>query len=330
MERGFNEQYADYGAIEYVKLQPNSYIVNLHAVVDEKYDSCVEKILKKYGRIYYKKKVPLNYNGYVNLKKLSYGSFWEREKWIGSIENGFVGAQDHALHSKGNGKNLRAYVYVCKNPDDLLKIKAEVRELFKIGNYCIHINDRHEEAIALAQLFFNDNSIQIFNARPFCFEDADYDSNIEEFKSRIKKNGFQLEDFLVGGSSPLNILGVRKSDDIDFLYFGNKEFTAVDDLISSHDTELHYYPETKENLIYDNKYFFYYHGIKVISLDVLYKLKTKRNEKPKDVIDCKIIKKLQRGKKLRSIKNYSNYRKIYKNLLLYRILRKLYRTIFRK
>ena len=330
MERGFNEQYADYGAIEYVKLQPNSYIVNLHAVVDEKYDCCVEKILKKYGRIYYKKKVPLNYNGYVNLKKLSYGSFWEREKWIGSVENGYAGAQDHALHSKGNGKNLRAYVYVCKNPDDLLKIKSEVRELFKIGNYCIHINDTHEEALALAQLFFNDNSIQIFNTRPFCFEDAEYDSNIEEFKHRIKKNELQVEDFLVGGSSPLNILGIRKSDDIDFLYCGNGQFAGEDDLISSHDTELHYYPESKENLIYDNKFFFYYHGIKVISLDVLYKLKTKRNEKPKDVRDCKIIKKIKKGARVKSKKNYSFFRKSYKSFLIYRILRKLYILIIRK
>lgn len=330
MERRFNEQYADYGAIEYVKLQPDSYIVNLHAVVGEQYDIQVEKILKKYGRIYYKKKVPLNYNGYVNLKKLSYGSFWEREKWIGSVENRYAGAQDHALHSKGNGKNLRAYVYVCKNPDDLLKIKSEVRDLFKIGNYCIHINDSHEEAIALAQLFFNDNSIQIYNLRPFCFESADYDSNIDDFKNRIKKDKLQIEDFLIGGSSPLNILGVRKSEDIDFLYCGNKIFTGEDDLISSHDTELNYYPESKENLVYDNNNFFYYHGMKVISLEVLYKLKSKRNEKPKDVRDCKIIKRLKKGASSRSIKRYSFFRKPYNSLLIYRILRKLYRLIFRK
>lgn len=256
MERNFSQQFADYGAIEYVKLQPDAYIVNLHAVVDEKNDSKVEEILKKYGRIYYKKRVPLNFTGYVNLKKLSYGSFWEKESWIGTVDNGFEGAQNHAKRSKESGKNLRAYVYVCKRPQDLITIKQEVRDLFNIGNYCIHINDYREEALALAQLYFNDNSIQIFNIRPFIYEDKNYDESIEEFKNRVKKDDLELEDFLIGGSSPLNIIGIRKSEDIDFLYIGKEKFNGEDDMISSHDTELKYYPDKKENLIYDNNYFF--------------------------------------------------------------------------
>ncbi len=330
MDRNFNPQFADYGALEYVKLQKDAYIVNLHAVVEEKYDTKVEEILNKYGCIYYKKRVPLNYNGYVNLKKLSYGSFWEREPWIGTVDNRFSGAQDHAKHSKGNGKFIRAYVFVCKNPQDLITIKQEVRDLFNIGNYCIHINDHREEAVALAQLYFNDNSIQIFNTRPFTFEDQNYDENIEELKKRIKKDNLQIEDFIIGGSSPLNIIGTRKSDDIDYLFNGKEKFNGEDDLISSHDTELKFYPDTKENLIYDNKYFFYYKGIKVVSLETLYKLKSTRGEKPKDIRDCKTIKRLLNGKSVNSIKKYSKPKKTYKDLFVYRTLRKIYRMTIKK
>lgn len=292
MERDFNTKYADYGAIEYVKLQPNSYIVNLHAVVDEKYDENVESILRKYGRIYYKKKVPLNFNGYVNLKKISYGSFWEKESWIGDVKNGFQGAQEHAKHSMGDGKYLRAYVYVCENSENLIKIKSEIRNIFNIGNYCIHINDHHEEALALAQLFFNDNSIQIMNIRPFWFEDKNFDLNIVDFKEKIFSNSFDNEDFCIGGSSPLNILGIRKSDDIDFLYYKNELFPWEDSVISNHYSEEKYYPSCFSNIIYDNDYFFYYLGQKFISLKTLYKLKRKRGEYPKDVRDCKIIDNL--------------------------------------
>ena len=330
MERGFNPQYADYGAIEYVKLQPNSFIVNLHAVVEEKYDAIVENILKKYGRIYYKKKVPLNFNGYVNLKKLSYGSFWEKEQWIGTLENAFAGAQEHAKRSMGKGKYLRAYVYVCPNPDDLINVKKEVRELFNIGNYCIHINDCREEAIALSELFFNDNSIQIFNTRPFNFEDSEYDSIIEEFKNRITADRLNIEDFVIGGSSPLNVLGARKSDDVDFLYGGEKSFNGEDNIISSHDSELRYYPDKKENIIYDNCYYFYYHGFKIISLTTLLALKKCRNEKPKDVRDCKTIMRILKNKKVVHPKEKSNKKKDFKSSLIYRGLRKLYRITLKK
>lgn len=325
IERGFNQNYADYGAIEYVKLQSNSYIVNLHSVIDERNDKIVEDILKKYGRIYYKKKIPLNYNGYVNLKKLSYGSFWEREQWIGSVENNFAGAQDHAMHSKGKGKNLRAYVYICENPDNLIKIKQEVRDYFNIGNYCIHINDSREEALALAQLFFNDNSIEIFNQRPFIFEDSVFDSNIELFKKRIIKDNCNINNFIIGGSSPLNILGIRKSDDIDYLYCGKEKFNGEDNLISSHDSELAYYPDAKENLIYDNRYFFYYHGMKIISLKTLYELKSNRGEKPKDIKDCKLINQLLKGHYKKNNPKYD-----YKKTLVYRALRKIYRITIKK
>ena len=108
--------------------------------------------LNKYGFIYYKKDVYLNYNGYVNIKKLSYGSdMWGKESWIGTSKNKYSGAQKHAQKSFGNGKNpLRAYVFVCDNLDNVLKAKAEIREIFKIGNESIHINDTRKEAIALA------------------------------------------------------------------------------------------------------------------------------------------------------------------------------------
>ena len=129
LNKELEKKYLDYCALEYVKLNPNAYIVNLHAVNDTKYDKQVEDILNKYGFIYYKKEVYLNYNGYVNIKKLSYGSdMWGKESWIGTSKNKYSGAQKHAQKSFGNGKNpLRAYVFVCDNLDNVLKAKAEIR-----------------------------------------------------------------------------------------------------------------------------------------------------------------------------------------------------------
>ena len=113
-------------------------------------DNEVVKILEKYGFVYYKKEINLTFDGYVNLKKLSYGSFWDRESWIGNVENKFAGAQAHAKQSMGNNP-LRAFVFVCDDLQKVIKSKAEIRDLFNLGNYSVHINDTREEAIWLAE-----------------------------------------------------------------------------------------------------------------------------------------------------------------------------------
>ena len=222
----------------------------------------------------------------------------------------------------GNGGNLRAYVFVCEQFDCLNEIKKRVRSLFNIGNYSIHINDYREEALALAQFFFNDNSIQIMNLRPFGFEDSDYDSYLMEFKNRITEEDLDINDFSIVGSSTLNILGIRKSADIDFLYSGTKKFNGEDENISSHDSELRYYPASKYDIIYNSSYYFYYEGFKILSLEALYSLKKKRNEKPKDIVDCKTIRKLLH----KSDKLVNSKRSI---LILFTVLKKYIKKIIK-
>ncbi len=292
-QQGIKPLYADYAALEYVKLNPNTYIVNLHSVADKTKDSLVENILNKYGFVFYQKDIELSFNGYVNLKKLSYGSFWEQENWIGSVENKYAGAQAHAKCSMGTSP-LRAYVFVCDDLKKVIKAKAEIRALFDLGNYSVHINDTREEAIWLAQTYFNDNSLHMLNARSFVWEDERFDILIENLKTIAQEKNIDIYDVCAAGSTPLDIYGARKSDDLDFLYAGDMGFNIQTDDLSNHDSELKYYPGSKSEIVYNPINHFYYHGLKFISLDVLLKMKTKRHEKPKDINDCKTIKKLKK------------------------------------
>lgn len=294
--KGINQLYADYAAIEYVKLNKHAYIVNLHSVTDKSKDSQVEDILKKYGYIFYKKDINLTFNGYVNLKKISYGEFWERATWIGSVKNSYKGARDHALKSIGDSP-LRAYVFICDDLNNIIAAKKEIRDLFGIGNFSIHVNDTRDEALRLSQIYFNVNSLEIINNRPLGFEDYDFDNLLEELIDDANNNDIDLNDICVVGSTPLNILGLRKSNDLDFLYSGEKTFSPRSCKISSHDSQLKYYPCSKDELIYNPRNFFYYRGIKFISLEILYQMKMNRNERPKDIDDCL---------KIMSVKNSMN------------------------
>lgn len=297
--RKMNPDIMDYGALEYVKLNPNAYIVNLHAVTDMKKDDAVVQILEKYGVVYYKKEIRPTFDGYVNLKKLSYGSFWDREDWIGNVENKFAGAQMHAKQSMG-GSPLRAFVFVCDDLNKVIQMKAEIRALYNIGNFSVHINDSREEAIWLAETYFNKNSLDMINNRPLDYEDPRFDEMVEELKKTSLRHKVNLEDICGAGSTPFDIYALRKSSDLDFLYCGDKNFDIQTETLSNHDSELKYYPYPKKEIVENPAYHFYYQGMKFISMDVLYLMKKNRNEKPKDINDCKMIECFRKNKKYKN------------------------------
>lgn len=291
-----NPSIMDYGALEYVKLNPNAYIVNIHSIADKSKDKDVVSILEKYGFIYYKKEIKLTFNGYVNLKKLSYGSFWDKEDWIGTVENRFEGAQMHARNSIGKDP-LRVFVFICDDLNKVIKAKAEIRSLFNLGNFSVHINDSREEAIWLAETYFNKNSLEMINLRSFFYETPELDEKIAELKKEVKSRNICVDNICAAGSTPFNVFGIRESSDLDFLYNGNAEFNIQTENLSNHDSELVYYPYPKREIIENPMYHFYYHGIKFATLDVVYAMKKNRHEIPKDLNDCKLIEKFRKQQK---------------------------------
>lgn len=253
-----DEAILDYGMLGVCKIKSEYfYIVNLHSVVDVANDDVVEAILSKYGFVFYKKCVDLTYNGYVNIKKISYGSFWDRESWIGTSMNRFSGLQGHAKCSMGKFP-LRAFVFVC---DDLAlvikKAKQEIREVFNIGNFSVHINDTHEEAVWLAEAYFNKNSLALTNHQPFFVEDVAFNERIENFKTYLTSVNVSVDDVCGAGSTPLNVASLRHSDDFDYLSVDSR-CAISDEVYSPHDEQLSNYPYSKEEIITNPDYHFYY------------------------------------------------------------------------
>lgn len=291
-EKGMDESVMDYGALEYVKLNPNAYIVNLHSVTNPKDDKLVEDILHHYGVVFYKKFVHLTYKGLVNLKKLSYGSFWEKEDWIGNPQNQYFGAQDHARASLGKNPT-RVYVFVCDDLNSVCQAKEEIRAIYNIGNFSVHINDLHDEAVWLAETYFNANSLFTLNNRPYAKDDSVFDANVEYLKTQVLQCGVNMDDICGAGSTPLNAVLARHSEDFDYLCL-DERFTKEDEIISPHDSELQYYPYSKEDIITNPANYQYYHGLKLVSLKVLYRMKRCRKETPKDTNDCRTIRRMMR------------------------------------
>ncbi|RTJ71573.1 hypothetical protein [Campylobacter jejuni] len=307
----------DFGALQYVKLNPNAYIVHIHSIVDMNKDNQICNLLNSYGFIYYQKNIYLNFNGYVNLKKISYGIYGEKENWIGDNKNNFMGAQEHAKLSLGKNP-MRVFIFVCSSFDKILKVKQEIRKLLDMGNHSIHINDKKEEAITLAKIYFNDNSLNMINYRSFKYESKLLDTRIQKLSKIAAEHDISIEDMCACGSTPLNVYGLRESNDFDFIAKTNskKILNIQDSDLSNHESELYLYPNSKQEIIENPNFHFYYNNFKFISLDILYKMKKKRNEKPKDIQDCKLIKKALKGRnawsdfKIYSKKKYGLRREI--------------------
>lgn len=289
---GMREDIMDFGALKYVELNPNARIVNLHAVADPQKDEAVEVILNRYGFVYYKKSVRMDFNGYVNLKKLSYGTFWERETWIGNADNGFPGAQMHARESMGDGTNpMRIFVFVCEDDGKALQAKAEIRALFGKGNFPVHINDTHEEAVWLAQTYFNTNSLSAIRMRPFVFEDARFDALIREFKQFVAERGEKLENVCAAGSTTMNVLGLRSCSDFDFFAKDQEKMFVHTETLSVVIPEwARFYPAAPGDIVDNPSLHFYHQGVKFVAPDVLLQMKQKRRDGEKDAKDIRLLK----------------------------------------
>ena len=292
-ERGMREDVMDFGALKYVELNPNAWIVNLHAVADPAKDDEVEAILNRHGFVYYRKSVRMDFNGYVNLKKLSYGTFWERETWIGSAADGFPGAQMHARESLGDGRNpMRILVFVCESAEEVLKAKAEIRALFGKGNFSVHINDTHEEAVWLAQTYFNANSLEAVRLRPFTFEDARFDGLVREFKDFVRARGACLDDVCAAGSTAMNALGLRPCSDFDFFAKDAERMFVHTETLSVVIPEwARFYPSTPADIIGNPSNHFYFQGVKFVAPRVLLQMKLTRRDGKKDANDIRLLKR---------------------------------------
>ncbi|MDR2337987.1 MAG: hypothetical protein LBE20_05000 [Deltaproteobacteria bacterium] len=291
-QRGLQKSSSDIIALEYVKLNPNAYIVCLFPSMPMQYDDYVIRILNQYGYVYYKKEFTLSVNGCINIHKISYG----KEDWIDSYDNNFANLQRRALKTTGGQQEgtMRSFVFVCDNLEKVKEAKKQIRAILNIGNYPVHINDTKEEAIELAQTFFNDNSLYMLNKLPFNQRMDRIDYLVNEFKQYIFKNGYNADDLCAMGSTPMGVFGLRKNNDFDFLHLDQDIVKPDNPIFSQHTSELSYYPVSLSEIVINPANHFFYKGVKFITLDLLKEMKKIRNQQ-KDMNDVRIIDEFVMG-----------------------------------
>jgi len=282
---GLAAKWADAMAFEYCRLKDNTFVATVFPSAIGKEDQ-LQRILEGHGKIVYAKDVHLFNQGPFLLMRQMY----KGEEWLGSWSNNFAGAQQKAgLCFQGNGP-MKVFILETDGPLSLSEAKNEIRDLYKIGNHSIHINDTHEETIRLAQILLNDNSIDFLNRAMPCYYQI-FDALFEYFKDWLKRSELDNEYFCVDGSSVMAVYGIRSARDLDFLHFGHPDLSTGHPLVSSHDSEIDHYTTTRDDIIFNPENHFYYDGVKFASLEIIRAMKEKRGE-AKDIRDVKIIDSL--------------------------------------
>ncbi len=287
-------------------------------------DKEIEKVIPN---IVYRKEMTLAPNGAHNLlSQIYYG-----EEWLGSVEDDFRGSKGKLVECFKTFEPVRIIAFQANSLDDVLKIKDKVREIFNVGKHSIHITDTKEEAIRVARVVFNDNSIHFLNyAKPNRYISTH--KKIDKFKEFLAKNELDINDLVLDNEIVLSAYGLRESSDIDYFVDDNEK-------LKYNDEELEYHDEEKLELIYNPKNYFYFNDLKFVSFNQLYKMKKNRAEE-KDKNDCKMMEALienDRFKKIvnkwkqsfyyMKIKTRASLIKVLKNIGFYELTRAIYQKV---
>ena len=281
---GLDSPIMDSMAIEYSKIKTNTRLVTLYPTANPSKDNDVINIMNKHGKVVYGKSIDFNLNGSFHLSRQLYLG----EEWAGDWDSNFTGFRQKTQLCFKPHVLTRVFLVEFNSQEDAINCKKEIRQIFRIANHSVHINDYHHETIRLSRMLFNDNSVHYMNNLGLT-KLPRFDSLLSEY-SKLIPDGCE-DDYCVTASGVLSAYGLKDCNDLDYLHFGDKVVTD-NQLISSHNEYgVGRYSLGKDEIIYNPKYHFWYNGIKFASLDIVKELKEKRGE-PKDVIDVSLINSL--------------------------------------
>ena len=268
LKRGMNRELVEMAVTRFIECAENCYT----ALIWPSARGHDFELARSFANIIYRNEVPLDYNGAHNLiSQIYYG-----ETWLGSERDNFPGARAKLVECFKKSGPLRVVAFQADSLATVQTIKEKIRNIFGIGKHSIHISDTKEEAIRVARILFNRNSIHFLNhGKPNRFASAM--DGIERFKDFLASNRLDPERALIDSSHVLALYGLRESKDIDYLSLQEVP-VAADDLVHSHFGELEHHRKSLPQLICDARQYFYFEDLKFVSFDQLYRMKLNRAE----------------------------------------------------
>lgn len=222
LNRGMSSECLDYGALNFVKNTEDIYI----ALLWPRFQISDSDLFDLFNEVIYEKKIDLNYNGAHNLLATAYRG----ENWLGDEHANYPGVINKLYGCFSNisrKKTVRVVAFKCDSLEKVLKIKECYRGIANIGKHSIHITDSSEEAIELAEICFNDNSIQFLNDGMPRRNLSLVNSILSTTKDKQRILSSECSLILFGFSSYLPDKLEDESDNSDYFYYRGFRFATI-------------------------------------------------------------------------------------------------------
>jgi len=248
-------------------------------------DDLCRELLGNASDIFYEMDLDLTEYGAFNLIRILY----HNETWF---KDGFSQNSQHSIRHHIDKKftdSSTVKFYFMDNVDEekIVIVKSRIRKLYNKGNSPVHINDTHEQTMDISNIVLYENGLDWLNyAKPIYYKR--FESLLNVYKQKLGVYSSVSRDYVIDGSAPLALYGLRDVADLDYLTVRPDDGFFKDDLISNHEHDLDNHAHSLELLTFDPLANFNFLGIKFISLDSLRKMKSKRGE-VKDYRDIELI-----------------------------------------
>ena len=84
---------------------------------------------------------------------------YKGEEWAGNWGNDFAGFRKKVQACFPDKGPLSVYWVDLPDLEQARVLKEKIRDIYKIGNHSVHINDTHEETLRLSRALLNVNSV---------------------------------------------------------------------------------------------------------------------------------------------------------------------------
>ena len=295
-QEGIDPDYLDAMALEYCKKYADAYIAIVWPTLDANYENMVYDILSQECLVAYKKTFTLERHA----PKVLMESIPEK---LPNIPFDF-----HCYFSPEKSTyEMRCFVIRAPDHASTVRAKRALRRIVKLDPYCMHINDTHDQALDLAYMLLNNNSLHFLNSlerQQF----KNFNSLFDLYTNFIKNSEIPKEEVCVDGSAVLSAYGLRDCAlDFDFLCTRVADFGNIHPL-DHHNIAWERLGLSIEEVIYNPKNFFYYKGYKFASLLSIRNFKELQG-RSNDLRDVALIDQMNRTFSLKKFNAFRSHRR---------------------
>ena len=186
-------------------------------------------------------------------------------------------------------KIKQGWRYINKNTYNL---KKNLRKKYNVGTL-IHISDNISETIhncSIIYLFlenkiyknnliytirYENNKLNMKNITNSVLSKTN-EKLFNNFKNHIIKSEYNIDDFCIDGSFILEIIGLRKAEDLNYICLDNNISFNIEETKNHKEILNKFTNYSKEDILYNPKHHFLFNGIKCIKLSIYREIKINR------------------------------------------------------